>query len=316
MLVFKGLEPPASSRRPSAVAIGNFDGFHLGHREIISRLKEEAAKDGLERVVLTFDPHPERALGKRSVRMIDTMEQRLESLEAAGVDRAVIIPFDSAFSGLSPADFVSEVLAAGLATRVAVVGENFRFGKDRRGTIDGLARLGLKHSIRVCPVAPLVLSGRTVSSSLIRGLLEKGRVEEAALFLGRPYEIRGRVVRGIAKGRQLGFPTANLDAANEITPEGVFVSEAVLGGETFPSVTVIGVAPSVSPRRSGRLVETHIFDFDRELWGSELAVRLLRKVRPVRRFRSEAALVDRIGLDIAEAKRYFMQGAARGRRDA
>jgi riboflavin kinase/FMN adenylyltransferase len=316
MLVFKGLVPPAPSPRPSAVAIGNFDGFHLGHREIISMLKEEAAGDGLERVVLTFDPHPERALGKRSVRMIDTMEQRLESLEAAGVDRAVIIPFDSSFSRLSPADFVSEVLAAGLTARVAVVGENFRFGKDRRGTIDRLVRLGRKHGIKVCRVVPLVITGRTVSSSLIRGLLERGRVEEAALFLGRPYEIRGRVVRGIAKGRQLGFPTANLDAANEITPDGVFVSEAVLGGETFPSVTVIGVAPSVRPKGGGKLVETHIFDFERELRRSELAVRLLRKIRPVRRFRSEAALVERIRLDIAEAKSYFMQGAARRRPDA
>lgn len=316
MLVFKGLEPPAPSSRLSAVAIGNFDGFHLGHREIISRLKEEAAGDGLERVVLTFDPHPERALGKRSVRMIDTMEQRLESLEAADVDRTVIIPFDSSFARLSPSDFVSEVLASGLGAKVVVVGGNFRFGKDRRGTIDRLARLGRKHGIRVCPVAPLVLKGRTVSSSLIRGLLERGRVEEAALFLGRPYEIRGRVVRGMAKGRQLGFPTANLDAANEITPDGVFVSDAVLDGETFPSVTVIGAAPSVRPKGGGKLVETHIFDFERDLRGSALAVRLLRKIRPVRRFKSEAGLVERIRLDIAEAKSYFMEGAVRRRPDA
>jgi len=303
MVVYRGLDDRRLPPRPAAVAVGNFDGLHLGHRRLLDRLCGLARERGLLALVLTFEPHPERALGKRSVRMIDTPEQRLERLAGTCVDAAVVTPFGPAFSRLGCGAFVGEVLRDRLGAREVVVGRNFRFGHGRRGDAGRLRDLGRRAGLGVHVVPPAVLAGRVVSSSAIRLLLERGRVEEAARLLGRPYEVSGRVVEGRRQGRLIGYPTANLDTRNEILPEGIYVSETVRGSAVHPSLTSIGTNPTFGPRPLS--VETLLLDFRGSLYGADLAVRLLRRIRPPRRFSGAEALAARIAKDVDEAKSYF-----------
>jgi riboflavin kinase / FMN adenylyltransferase len=303
MIVYHGLDDPRLSPRPAAVAVGNFDGLHLGHRRILDRLCAAARGRGLRSLVLTFAPHPERALGRSSVRMIDTPKTRLERIRETCVDAVVVTPFNAAFARLSPREFVEGILRGKLGAREVVVGQSFRFGRHRRGGVALLEKLGQRAGLRVHIVPPARRDGRIVSSTAVRGLLERGRVDEAARLLGRPYEISGRVVRGERRGRRLGFPTANLETASEILPEGVFITETVRHGCSHPSLTSIGRNPTFGPHPLS--VETLLLDFHGSLYGARVAVRFLRKVRPTRSFRSPEALAARIRKDCEEARAWF-----------
>jgi riboflavin kinase/FMN adenylyltransferase len=303
MVVAHGFEKLPALPRPTAVAVGNFDGFHLGHRKILARLCALARSRDLMSLVLTFDPHPERALGKKAVRMIDTPDQRLARFGESCVDAVLVTGFDRTFSALSGTDFVERILLGRLRAREVVVGRDFRYGKDRRSDIADLRKLGRRLGFGVHAVAPRVIGEAAVSSSAIRGLLARGRVEEAAKLLGRPYEITGTVVPGDSRGTSLGFPTANLLSANEILPDGVFISESVRKGRSFPSVTSIGTNPTFGPNPVR--VETHLLDRRARLLGAGLTLRLLRKIRPTRKFPDAQALVEQIGKDVAAARAYF-----------
>ncbi len=303
MVVYRGLDDPRLRSRPAAVAVGNFDGLHLGHRRILERLCGLADAGGLRSLVLTFEPHPERALGKRSVRMIDTPAQRLARLRRTCVGAVVVIPFDRRFSRLGGQAFVEDVLRDKLAAREVVVGRGFRFGRGRRSDITALASLGRRAGLGVHVVSPVVLGALTVSSTAVRSLLARGRVDEAARLLGRPYEIQGRVVPGHRRGRLLGFPTANLETANEILPEGVFITETVRGRTVYPSLTSIGTNPTFGPHPLS--VETLLLDFHGSLYGAAITVRFLRRIRPTRAFPDAAALTARIRRDIEEARTWF-----------
>ena len=303
MVVFRGLDDRRLLPFPAAVAVGNFDGLHLGHRRILAHLCRLARRRGLRSLILTFEPHPERALGKRSVRMIDTPDQRLARLSGTCVDAAVVIPFDRAFAGLGSPAFVQGVLRDTLGAREVVVGRGFRFGRDRRGDVALLRRLGREAGLGVHAVAPAVLGGRTVSSTAVRSLLAGGRVEEAARRLGRPYEITGRVVPGKKRGRLLGYPTANIDTPNEILPEGIYISETVRGGTAHPSVTSIGTNPTFGP--NPLTVETLLLNYRGSLYGSEITVRLLRRLRKPRAFPGAEALAAGIHRDIETARAWF-----------
>ncbi len=303
MVVFRGLTDPRLRPRPSAVAVGNFDGLHLGHRKLLARLCALAREKRLRALVLTFEPHPERALGKRSVRLIDTPGQRLERLRATCVDAVAVVPFDPSFAGLGCREFVEAVLRDRLGAREVVVGRDFRFGRGRSGHAARLEALGREAGIGVHIVPPAVLGGRTVSSTAVRALLERGRVGEAGRLLGRPYEIAGGVVRGAARGRRIGFPTANLDTANEILPRGVFITETLRKGRIFPSLTSIGTNPTFGP--SPLRIETLLLDFRGSLYGAEITVRFLSKLRPTRTFSGAATLAARIAGDVAAARAWF-----------
>lgn len=303
MVVFRGLSDPRLLPRPSAVAVGNFDGLHRGHRRLLERLCVRAGAAGLRSLVLTFEPHPERALGRRSVRLIDTPAQRLDRLRATGVDAVALVPFGRPFARLSCWEFVEDVLRDRLGAREVVVGRGFRFGRGRRGDVDLLRRLGREAGLAVRAVAPAVLGGRVVSSTAVRALLARGRVEEAARLLGRPYEIAGRVVPGRKRGRLLGYPTANLDTANELLPEGIYISETVKGRTAHPSVTSIGTNPTFGP--NPLTVETLLLDFRGSLYGAGITVRLLRRLRRPRAFPGAEALSAAIARDIAAAEDWF-----------
>jgi len=303
MIVYRGLNDRRLGPRPAAVAVGNFDGLHRGHRRILRRLCELARRKGLRSLVLTFEPHPERALGRRSVRMIDTTDQRLDRLRSTCVDAVAVIPFDRTFAALDAPAFVRDVLRGRLGAHEVVVGQGFRFGHDRCGDVALLRQLGRAAGLDVHAVSPAVSAGRTVSSTAVRALLAGGRVEEASRLLGRPYEIAGRVVKGKKRGRLLGYPTANLETANEILPEGIYVSETVLRGRAHPSVTSIGTNPTfgVNPLT----VETLLLDYGGSLYGAAITVRLLRRLRPPRAFAGAEALSAAIGRDIATARAWF-----------
>jgi riboflavin kinase/FMN adenylyltransferase len=303
MVVYRGLDDQRLAPRPAAVAVGNFDGLHLGHRKILARLCAVAERRGLRSLVLTFEPHPERALGKRSVRMLDTPDERLERLRGTCIDAVVVAPFGRAFARLGCPEFVDEVLRGKLGAMEIVVGRGFRFGRNRRGDTARLRALGRRSGLGVHVVAPAVRDGRTVSSTAVRRLVALGRVEEAARLLGRPYEIAGRVVRGRGRGHRLGFPTANLVTANEILPEGVFITETVRGDKVHPSVTSVGTNPTFGPNPLS--VETLLLDYQGSLYSAGITVRFLRKLRPTRTFPDAEALAAGIAGDVAAARAWF-----------
>jgi riboflavin kinase/FMN adenylyltransferase len=303
MQVVEGLEFRRLFPGPTAVAAGNFDGLHLGHQKILRCLVERARRQDLRSVVLTFSPHPERVLGRRQISMVQTLAQRLEGFRSLGIQAVLVAPFTRIFAGLAVSDFVERVLAGSLGAKDIVVGSDFRFGRGRRGDIRSLKLAGGRLGFVVHPVSPVRRRGRVVSSSLIRELLAAGAVEEAAVFLGRPYEITGRVVGGSARGRTLGFPTANLLPENEIIPAGVFLTATVAGGKEHPSVTNIGSRPTFGcgPLR----IETFLLNYQGDLYRRRVGLRFIRKLRPERAFPSKEALVEQIRSDVRAAGRFF-----------
>ena len=286
-----------------AVAIGNFDGLHLGHRRIIERLRKGAKALGLPASVLTFSPHPEKVFGPERLRMIQTLDQRLRGLGEWGIDAAVVWPFDRTFARLDGEAFAAGILAARLNARLVIVGDDFRFGRGRSAGPAALKRLGRVHGFSVVAVPRLKRRGRTVRSSLIRSHLAAGRIEEAAGLLGRPYAIEGSVVAGQGIGRRLGYPTANIATANEILPRGIFVTTLEWKGRRYPSVTSIGVRPTFG--KGALTVECHLLDFHRDIYREPVRLMFLRRLRGEKKFRSAEALRARIAGDEAAARAYF-----------
>jgi riboflavin kinase/FMN adenylyltransferase len=303
MKVTIGLETYEPGARPTAVAIGNFDGLHLGHRRILQTLRRVSRRRKLRSLVLTFHPHPERVLGRTKTLMLQTVLQRLESLRGSGVDRVLVTGFDRRFSGLSPRDFMKTVLRDRLNAAAVVVGGNFRFGRNRTGDIKALKALGAGLGLEAHAVAPVRKNGLVVSSSLIRGLVAKGRVEDAARYLGRPYRVSGRVIHGRAIGRKIGFPTANLHSENEILPAGVFITLARVGNTLHPSVTNIGFRPTFG--RGGLSLETVLLEARKNLYGRTMDVFLIKRIRRERKFASPGALTRQIARDVQTARDYF-----------
>ncbi len=285
------------------MAIGNFDGLHLGHKKILKNLVAVARSNGLLSIVMTFSPHPEQVLGKHPVRMIQTLEQRLAGIGKEGVDAAVVVPFNRRFSGLSADEFAGGVLAGTLKSRKVLIGCNFRFGRGREGDRRTLAGLGKRYGFDVCAVPPVRRAGRIVSSSLIRLLLSRGEVALANRLLGRPYEVTGVVVPGAGRGKRLGFPTANLETENEILPPGIFISATTWAGRELPSLANVGDNPTFGHEKPH--VETFILDWNRRLYGKTLVVRFLRKIRDEEEFSTPQALIRRMDRDLAIARAYF-----------
>jgi riboflavin kinase/FMN adenylyltransferase len=267
-----------------AVAIGTFDGVHVGHRRVI----DAALASGLQAAVVTFDPHPRVALGHR-VDLISTLERRLELLKALGIEEALVVPFTPDLSLATPEEFARSVLEP-LGTRVVAAGANFRFGRGRSGDLDTLTELGFDAR----PV-PLV---EGVSSSRIRQLVSAGEVEGAAKLLGRPVEVEGTVVAGDARGGTLGFPTANLAAPPDLLVPafGIYAGEAL--GQR--AATSIGVNPHYGGEE--RRIEAFLLDYQGDLYGRRLIVELWQRLRDERAFASEAELIEQIDRDVAAAR--------------
>ncbi|HOP60842.1 MAG TPA: bifunctional riboflavin kinase/FAD synthetase [Candidatus Saccharicenans sp.] len=293
----------------SVLAIGIFDGFHRGHQKIIKKVKAEASSKRAAAGVLSFYPHPEKALNGRPIKMIQTLEQRLRSFERAGLDFCLLFDLDNGLSRLSGEEFARQIIKDSLGIQQVVVGRNFRFGHQRQCGVNDLKKFGHLFGFKVTVLEPARSGGRPISSSLIRKLLESGQIEEANKLLGHPYEISGRVVSGDRLGQRLGFPTINLKTENEITPGGVFITLTEISGKTFPSVSNIGIRPTVGG--TVRRVESHLLDIKLKVYRQKASLFLLKKIREEKKFDSVEALKEAMARDINLARKFFKGRAGR-----
>jgi riboflavin kinase/FMN adenylyltransferase len=298
------LEPPD---RGSVVAIGNFDGVHLGHRIVIGRTAEIARGLGARLAVLTFEPHPFQVFHPEAPPFrLTPFRAKARHLEALGVDLLFVLPFDLEFSKVPAQEFVRSLIVENLQARHVVVGYDFHFGHKRGGTPEVLRELGERWGFGVTVVAPLEAAGGTVySSTRIRQDLAQGRPREAAAMLGRPFEIEGRVETGDRRGRTIGFPTANLSLGDHLRPAGgVYAVRVEIEGETpqrwRDGVANLGTRPTVDG--SDLRLEAHLFDYAGDLYGRHLRVALIEHLRPERKFAGLDELKAQIAADAAQAR--------------
>jgi riboflavin kinase/FMN adenylyltransferase len=286
-----------------AVTIGNFDGVHRGHQTLAAAAIGWARAHGGRAVALTLDPHPARVLAPtHAPPLLTTMDQKAELLEAVGVDTLAVLPFTPELQRLEAEDFARKVLAGAIGARRVAVGEDFRFGHDRRGDVSTLRRLGRVLGFEVEEVAPVLHGGRPISSSRVREALLEGAVEEAQDLLGHPYFMDGTVVVGERRGHTLGFPTANLDSENEVVPgAGVFAARCRLaGGQWMGAVVNVGRRPTFGGHDVS--VEAHLLGFEGDLYGSRLRIEFRGRLRGERRFPGPEALVAQIRKDVSRAE--------------
>jgi riboflavin kinase/FMN adenylyltransferase len=296
------------AQAPLALAIGNFDGVHRGHQELVRIARERARSLGGAAGVLTFTPHPARVFAPAlAPPLIVSLERRLELLAAAGAEVTIVEPFTPAFAAIEAEAFVRDVLVGRLGAREAVVGYDFSFGRGRRGTPALLRTEGAALGLGVTIVPPVTIDGLVCSSTKVREFVLEGRVEGAALLLGRPVELTGPVVRGAGRGRALGVPTANVAVEAELLPRlGIYAARAlVLGADGVVGARRAALSVGSNPTfvaAGGVTVEAHLLDFEGDLYGRRLRLEVLHRLRDERRFDGVEALVAQIALDVAEVR--------------
>jgi riboflavin kinase/FMN adenylyltransferase len=279
-----------------------FDGVHKGHQQLIGAAVERGRQAGLPTVVLTFDPHPSEVVrpGSHPARLT-TVDRKAELLAELGVDVMCVLPFTLEFSRLGPDEFVHEVLVEHLHTATVVVGENFRFGHKAAGNVGLLRDLGQKFGFGVEGLPTVSDDGTIFSSTYVRSCIDAGDVAAAAAALGRPHRLEGIVMRGTGKARELGYPTANLhtEPYSAIPADGVYASYAIVGDKRFPAATSVG-----NPMFHGdnRTVEAYLMDFDDDLYGHQIAVDFVERLRGMARFDGLDPLIEQMGKDVAQAR--------------
>jgi riboflavin kinase/FMN adenylyltransferase len=308
MRVFKDAWRRHDLPKGVVATIGNFDGLHVGQRALLERVNERAAALGASTAVITFEPHPLRILRPEHAPLrLTTLEQKTALLSETGVDAMVLLEFDERLAAVSAADFIDDFLVRRMAVEEVHVGSRFSFGRGREGSLELLIEHGARAGFVAHGMSEVSHSGGPVSSSRIRAAVADGEVAEAAEMLGRPFAVVGEVGGGEARGRSLGWPTANLAVENELFPgNGVYVTDAVVDGEEDcrPSVTNVGVRPTFEDGRI-RTVESHLLDFDGDLYGRRLELRFRQRLRGERRFDSVAGLVAQIEADVRRTREYF-----------
>ena len=296
---------PARWHKP-VLALGNFDGLHRGHTKIIERVRRVAAERGVTSLVLTFDPHPPRIVRPdKAPPLLMTLEQKLEALERAGIHGVAIVNFTAELSRWEPELFVKAVLVDWLRVGEVWVGADFLFGRDRSGNFSLLRTLGAQHGFRVEKIDPVRYKDFVVSSTRVRRLVSEGRVDEAGALLGRHVFIDGTVTRGAGRGRELGVPTANLETRNELVPpHGVYATAVTIDGVVHPGVTNIGLRPTFDDV-THTTIEVHVLGFERDLYGQQIRLGFIQRLRDERRFPDVDALKAQIEADVRHARRLF-----------
>jgi len=309
--VFRGL-PPAAKRAPCAMAIGNFDGVHCGHRALLLRVVQAARARGLVPAAMTFEPHPREFFAPDSApARVANLRDKIEGLRACGIERVFVLHFNRRLSELGAESFIDQVLVAGCATRWLIVGDDFRFGARRAGDVALLRARSAQGGYEVEQLPPVRLDEDRVSSSAVRAALADGDLARAARLLGHPYHISGRVLHGAKLGRQIGFPTLNLRLAHRrAAVHGIFAVRVHGIGAPRPGVASAGLRPTVD--RSGRwLLEVHLFDFADEVYGHLVRVEFLQKLRDEEKFDSIEELTAAIRCDSQRAREIFGESRPR-----
>jgi riboflavin kinase/FMN adenylyltransferase len=307
MHIIRRLDALPAAARGGAVSIGNFDGVHRGHIEIVRRLLQRAADVGGPAIVFTFDPHPVRLLRpEQSPPPLTWTERKAELLAAHGVDWIVAYPTDEALLELSAAEFFERIVRGALDARALVEGPNFFFGHNREGTIDRLRTMTAAAGITLDIVPPVEIDGALVSSSRVRQLVGEGNVEQAKKLLAAPYRIRGMVTHGAGRGAKIGFPTANLGAVDTLLPaQGVYAGRGWVGEASYPAAINLGPSPTFGD--TSLRVEAHLVGQNEPLYGQPLEIDFLARLRDIRPFESPQALAEQLRRDVKEAEQIARQ---------
>ena len=299
------MEELAGHARKACLAIGVFDGVHLGHQRVIGQARDDARKSGGTSVVLTFDPHPMHVLQPdKAPQLLTSTEHKLAIVETLGVDACLVVTFDKPFSLTPPEQFIDTVTRHANQLQEICVGTHFRFGHNRAGDVRLIEALAPKYRFVAREIKSVTLDNERISSTAIRQHVLDGRLDRAAAMLGRPFSVLGTVEAGDHRGRELGFPTANLNPHNEVLPpDGVYAARVSIGGELHGGVVNVGVRPTFPDRPPQRVLEVHVFDFDRAIYGRTVEVLFLQKLRDEKRFDSPDALKAQIAADVQAARR-------------
>jgi len=310
MEVARSLHALKTGHNRCVLTIGNFDGVHLGHQSVIRQLRYHADQSKLPAVVMTFEPLPlEFFVPQTAPARLTDFREKMERLAKLSVDKVLCLRFNESLASLPAPTFVKSLLIDGLGVSKLIIGEDFRFGRDRQGDMNLLVKLGNEYGFDVITAGTYDYNGVRVSSSLVRGHLALGEFQKAAALLGRPYQISGRVIHGDKRGRTLGFPTANIALKRNNTPlAGIYaVRVHGLDGRTYAGVANVGTRPVF--RGEKVLLETFIFDFDREIYGRRIRVEFLKHLRDERDFVSVEALCRQMEQDVQRAREFFRQQA-------
>ncbi|MBI2997915.1 MAG: bifunctional riboflavin kinase/FAD synthetase [Deltaproteobacteria bacterium] len=302
MQIFRHIEHRSLSISNPVLTLGNFDGIHLGHQALLRRVVQQAKAEGGQSLVLTFEPHPLKILApERAPRLILTHKDKLRLLQTFGVDVAIVQTFDPTFANVEAEEFVRRYLVDALKVHKLWVGRDLRFGKGRKGRVEDLIRWSTEAGFEVGIVDPIELGGVRVSSSRVRTLIERGQVDEARRFLGRCHFVSGRVVLGQRRGRQLGFPTANILPRTEVVPPaGIYATFLQVRERQWPSATSIGVNPTFG---DGPLtIESYIFDFQGDLYGQAVRLYFVKRIREEKKFASPELLIEQMRIDVSTAQ--------------
>jgi len=308
MKIIKGIENLKRSLRNPVVTLGNFDGVHLGHQQILKRVKQEASKIRGQGVVITFEPHPLKVLApEKFLPLLTPFRKKMTLIAESGIEIVLCIEFSLKFSEIVPSEFIKSTLVEKVKVKKVIIGYNYHFGRGQTGDAQTLREAGKTFDFGVEVVDPLRVGDTIVSSSRIRDLIQRGEVEEASKLLGRDYPIIGKVVEGQKRGGTLGFPTANLEVSDELYPKmGVYAVEVVWHQQHFAGLANIGSNPTFSTQtgksKESFSLEVHILDFNRQIYGKEIEVRFKKRIRDEVRFESPSLLIEQIKKDIQWAR--------------
>jgi riboflavin kinase/FMN adenylyltransferase len=302
--VLRSISDLATVRGPVVLAVGVFDGFHLGHRAVVERAIADANAAGGTAVVVTFDPHPAAILRPQNTPpLLTSTRHKVRLFEESGVQNVLVLEFTPAFAAKAPEHFIGELAAACRPLREICVGEDWAFGKERAGNLALLQSLGQSLGFTATGIPAVAVEGRAVSSTVIRAAVEEGALDVAARLLGRDFGVFGKVIEGRRLGRTLGFPTANvLPESEQLPPNGVYAVRVALDGKLHAGIANVGVRPTVSSGETQRLVEVHLFDFSGEIYGSDIEVIFHRFIRPEMKFPNLEALRAQIAHDITDVR--------------
>ena len=308
MELVRGLVNLSDAHKNCVLTIGNFDGVHIGHQFVLDKLKQVAAQHGVPSAVMLFEPQPQEVfLGEKAAARVLTFREKYRKLKQMGVDRLICVRFCSKFAAMSAEDFVEKLLVEKLGVRHLIVGDDFRFGKKRAGDFALLQQKAKELGFSVDDSKTFKYSNKRASSTEVRAYLKAGDFEHAAELLGAPFEFQGKVIHGEKNGRKFGFPTANIAVKRNVLPiKGVFGVQVLLNGETYQGVANIGSKPTLQGLKP--VLEVHLFDFEKQIYGQRLTIQPLFKIRDEHKFDSVEALIAQITDDVASAKRQFLNG--------